>query len=42
MAALKEIVDVVTSLTSIEIGSYTCREGVTMELDSDMALSYAR
>lgn len=47
MAGLKEIIDVVgtvtvTPPTSFTIGGYDFIEGVSVDLDSDMALAYAR
>ena len=47
MAGLKEIVDAVGTIevtppTSFSIGGYDFVAGVTTELDSDMALAYAR
>lgn len=47
MAGLKEIVDAVGTIevvppTSFSIGGYYFTEGVPMQLDSDMALAYAR
>lgn len=47
MAGLKEIIDVVGTIevippTSFSIGEYTFTAGVPTELDSDMALAYAR
>lgn len=47
MAGLKEIIDAVGTIqvtppTSFSIGEYSFTEGVPTELDSDMALAYAR
>lgn len=47
MAGLKEIIDAVGTIevvppTSFSIGGYSFTQGVPVELDSDMALAYAR